>query len=106
MAKKTIYVNITYEIITKKSAANGEAEESGFEEHDREYSFRELVELFRTCASASSSMGPYDMRAWVIGMADKDIRTGKVTVRCYHFGNKNDDKAHKYWAKALDIVFG
>lgn len=105
MPKKVIYVNVTYEIVTEESAANGEAEESGFEAHDKEYSFRELVELFQNCASASSS-SDYDMRTWVISHDDQDMVTGDVTTRSYHFGNKNDDKAHKYWTKALDIVFG
>lgn len=98
----SILVSQTFEIITPESAEQGDAEERGYKYEDREFTFRELVDLMEEhpqCSSGGGNFtpGPND---WFSSYGDTDFRTGAVESTSVHFSRNNPPRLAKYWAKA------
>lgn len=88
----------TFEIYTEESIEAGEAEETGFDWQDVQYTFRELVDMLEReyyCAEPSDSHG---VPRWVTSYGEADFRTGNHENKSLHPAN---DRARRWWPKAL-----
>lgn len=94
-------ISMTYEIITEDSAAEGEAEETGFVFEDVEYSptdlLREITHNGFTEPSCSAGI-PH----WITCHGDMDYKTGEYENRSIHPGQ--DKQSKKVWAKVIQIA--
>ena len=86
------YYKMTYEVVTPESAAEGDAEERGWEV-DRSENFSSLQALLRDVEDKGpwlewSSSHPTG-NDWIISQGDEDFRTGAETS--YHLFIKRND---------------
>ena len=90
----------TYEVITEESAADGEAEESGFEWQGVEHSFTETVQLLK---HREPSQWPITNPAscWFTEYGEADYRTGDVENNSIHYDRDNNPRSLKYWKAAI-----
>lgn len=92
-----IKLSQTYEIVTQKSAENGEAAERGFDWEDCEHGFRETVEVIKSGGFTFPS-DSNDVPRWLSTEADHNMYSGDYETKSLHPGR--DPKSQKYWAKA------
>ncbi len=99
----TILVDITFEIVTDESAADGECAESGFHSENEPMTFREIVEWMR---GGEPSCHPARGETWEWVSQDQGetrayFEDGERETRSIHFSRKNEPRKAKYWAKAM-----
>ena len=98
-----ILIDQTFEIVTPKSAEEGDAAERGFNYVAQPFTFREMVELLQEHPQASSS-GSVDPSVWFSSYPDTGSRAyfeqGEEESTAVHFSRENPPRLAKYWAKA------
>ncbi|MGI0025130.1 MAG: hypothetical protein ACREA4_08305 [Nitrososphaera sp.] len=101
---KGILVSCTYQIVTPESAADGDFAETGFEWENREFIFRELVDLLSECYEWSNS-APYNEATWgCVEPYTSNYETGEERSESYHYSRDNEARMAKYWRKAIEYV--
>ena len=94
-------LSMTYEIITEKSAENGDVEESGFVFEDVEYTATDLLHEI----SHNEFTSPSDCRGtprWLTYYGEMDYITGEYENRSIHPGQ--DKQSQKVWTKVIQIA--
>ena len=100
---KPILCNITFEIVTPESAADGEAAERGFISECTPFTFRELVEWMRG-GEASSWPARGCTREWVSkseGETRAYFERGEDETRSIHYACENPPRMARYWRLAM-----
>lgn len=97
-----LLINKTYEVVTPESAEDGEISESGFDQEDAPYTFRELVSAMRchyepSCWPVGNSAPAH---VWFTSGADIDFVDGSETRTSIHFSRSNPARKARYWIKA------
>jgi hypothetical protein len=95
-----LLISKTYEVITEKSAAHGDAEDRGFEWEDSPNTVRETADYLR---GREPSQNPITdlAQVWFTEYGDADFRTGEVENTSIHFSHKNRPHALRYWRAAI-----
>jgi hypothetical protein len=88
-----ILISKTYEIITKESARNGDAQECGFEYEDQPFSFRDLLNEVRKFEEYTGD--------WLTQYGSQNYHDGSYTNYSLHFSRSNKPRMKKYWDKAI-----
>lgn len=89
----------TYQEVTPESAEHGDFSDLG-EVGDEEYSFRELVELFRSAHFSANPVKFADYNTWAIfDCGVVDFQTGADRQECLHF--RGEEWQRKYWLMAI-----
>jgi hypothetical protein len=98
-----ILCNITFEIVTPESAADGDAAERGFISEGQPFTFRELVEWMRG-GEPSSWPASGDVSEWVSqsqGETRAYFERGEDETRAIHYSRDNAPRMARYWALAM-----
>lgn len=92
-----IILSQTYEIVTEESAAEGDAEERGFDWEDVPHTFRETVDLINRGGFFSPSCS-HDVPRWLSDDPTPDYTTGGWETKSLH--PARDARSQRYWEKA------
>lgn len=102
-----LYISKCYEVWDESAMEAGDTDDRGFEFKGEPYSFRELVEELRSNwrgAELSSTAEP-DAHTWVTISFEDFGNRGVHTVHSLHLDRlNNNDRAEKYWVKALRAI--
>jgi hypothetical protein len=98
-----LLIHKTFEVVTPESAEDGEAADSGFDQKNEPYTFRELVSAMKVHYQPSCwplrGTEPAD-HVWFTSGSDTDYVTGAETTTSIHFSRANNPRSAKYWLKA------
>ena len=102
-----ILVSKTYEVVTPESAEDGEVADSGFDQENEPYTFRELVATMRahyepSCWPVTQDTNPEHV--WFTSGDDIDYVDGSTTRTSIHFSRSNPARNRKYWIKAAKMA--
>lgn len=67
---------------------------------EREYTFRELIDLISDYPDASSSRMTGSVQEW-FSRHDQDFRTGEYITESIHYAHGQDSRSAKYWRRAI-----
>jgi hypothetical protein len=98
-----ILCNITFEIVTPESAADGDVSESGFISEREPFGFRELVEWMRG-GEPSSWPASGSRHEWVSqsqGETRAFFERGEDETRSIHYARENPPRMARYWRLAM-----
>lgn len=92
-----IKLSQTYEIVTEESAELGEAEDSGFDWQDVDYTFKELIDLIKREGFYYPS-DSHGVPRWLSTDPVQNCSDGSYETKSIHPGR--DKQSQKYWVKA------
>jgi len=100
-----LLIDKTFEVVTEKSAEEGEVEDAGFSTIGEKYTFRELVRVLQsTYIHPSESPVSRSARVWFTTESEQDYRCGEYRCESIHYSADNPSRKAKYWIKAMQCA--